>query len=349
MEENLISSSNRPLSSRQRSIPQKSIKNHENIPFSFEILSALLIRFINQLKKTGKSLNTMNAYRNDLTLFCEYLTEHQIIPSEFSINSQEKWILFLKENGKRSQASIRRALMSVRSFLHYLIAESVILNCPFLDSKSPKHPLTSLLTVSTEKFSTLSKVLQQKMLLGDTKSVRDYALILILGECGLKATEAANLTWGDIWTELEDLNDKKTDVAGCLRICGTNERLIPYSKELTLALENLKKIRKSMGLSIELNSKLFYGYLNVSRRTCKDYLHRHGIKFVIYEVCIDILGIPFNSESLRNHAILRWLNQGLEISRVAQLAGYNSIHSLERFLNCVDMKTKSNRKMKTRH
>ena len=94
--------------------------------FSFDKLASYLIRFLNQLKKTGRSVNTINAYRNDLSLFCEFLVEKQIRPDHYASPVQDYWIQFLKKNGRRSQASIRRAQMSVRSFLHYLVADGVI-------------------------------------------------------------------------------------------------------------------------------------------------------------------------------------------------------------------------------
>lgn len=342
MEENLVHTSTSTVSTF---IPTKSVLITEH--FSFEKLASLLIRFINQLKKTGKSPNTISAYRNDLALFCEFLTEKQITPDNYTLPTQEYWMAFLKENGRHSQASIRRAQMSVRSFLHFLVSEGVITQSPFLETKSPKQPSSVLLTVPHEKYLTLTRTLKAKALSGDTKAVRDWALILVLGECGLKASEAASLSWGDIWPEVEEPKNDKS-IAGCLRIAGDQERLVPYSMEVSQALAMLRQVRTQLSISTELTAKLFFGYLNVSRKTRTDFLHRHGIKFVIYEVCTDILNVPFNSESLRNHAILRWIGKGLDNEKVAALAGYSSLNSLERFLKCTDKKKTSKRKMRVR-
>ncbi len=313
--------------------------------FSFSKLSPFLIRFLNQLKKSGKSINTISAYRNDLSLFCEFLIEKQISPDNYSYPIQEYWLHFLKENGRHSQSSMRRAQMSVRTFVHFLVAEKIILNSPFLDIKSPKQPLSALLTVSHEKYLLLCRSLKQLALNKDEKSVRDWTLVLILGECGLKASEASNLSWGDVWPELEEPTSDYA-VAGCLKVTGNNERLVPYSREVARALSLLKVVREQMGLDTNLDSKLFFGYLNVSRKTRTSFLHRHGIKFVIYEICSEILGTPYNSESLRNHAILKWIAQGLDNEKIAYLAGYSSLNSLERFLNSKERKKVSYRKMK---
>jgi len=339
MDENLIETAS--------VVPYKGLfKNVQNQnTFSFETLSILLTRFVNQLKRTGKSSNTISAYRNDLNLFCEFLSEKKISLDDYNMPMQEYWLDFLKDNGRNSQASLRRAQMSIRSFLHFLVSEKIILKSPFLELKSPKQPVPVLLIVPQDKFLSLCKALKQKALQGDAKAVRDWTLILILGECGLKASEVANLSWGDVWPEVEEPSSGNA-IAGCLRVAGEQERLIPYSVELAQALDLLKKIRSNLGLSIELESKLFFGYLNVSRKTRTDYLHRHGIKFVIYEVCSNILGVPYNSESLRNYAILKWLDQGLDNEKVATLAGYSSLNSLERFLRCSAKRKSSRRKMR---
>lgn len=339
MEENLAGTS--PLASYRNTA--KVAQAQESL--RFENLSMLLVRFINQLKKTGKSSNTISAYKNDLGLFCEFLSEKQISPDNYNLPTQEYWLTFLKENGRQSQASLRRAQMSIRSFLHFLVSEKIILRSPFLELKSPKQPPSVLLTVPNEKFFILCRTLKQKALTGDAKAVRDWTLVLVLGECGLKASEVANLSWGDVWPEVEE--PKSSDaIAGCLRVASEQDRLVPYSTELSQALNMLRDIRSQLSLSTALDAKLFFGYLNVSRKTRTDYLHRHGIKFVIYEVCSDILGVPYNSESLRNYAILKWINQGLDNEKVARLAGYSSLNSLERFLKCSTKKKASRRKMR---
>lgn len=326
-------------------IVKKEFYNQE--PFAFSKLSSLLIRFLNQLKKNGKSSNTISAYRNDLSLFCEFLLEKQTSPDNYSFPAQENWLHFLKENGRNSQSSVRRAQMSVRTFIHFLVSEKIIQSSPFLETKSPKQPVSILLTVPHEKYLNLNRTLKQLAYSRDEKAIRDWTLILILGECGLKASEAANLAWGDVWPELEEPTSEAS-IAGCLKVTGNNERLVPYNLEIANALNMLKEAREQMGLTTELDDKLFFGYLNVSRKTRTNFLHRHGIKFVIYEVCTEILGVPYNSESLRNHAILRWLAKGIENEKVASLAGYSSLHSLERFLNSREKKKTSMRKIKVK-
>jgi integrase/recombinase XerD len=212
-----------------------------------------------------------------------------------------------------------------------LMGEKVLQGSPLLEVKSPKQPAHDLLRCLPSQFRKLTEALSKKASEGDEKAIRDLALTYVLGQCGLKASEAAKLTWADVLVERAGAAHQQTPKRGTLRVPTAKERLIPMSPEASAAVEDLRQLRTLLHLEISPHSPLFFGYLNVSRQARTPSLHRHGIKFVMYEVCEEILGIPYNSESLRNHAILRWLDQGLNFQQVADLAGYSSLHSLERF------------------
>ncbi len=293
--------------------------------FDTSRLNSFLLRFLNGLKRGGKSTHTLSAYRNDLGLFCLFLTSSGHHPGEGVGHLKENWIAFLHENGRKSDASVRRALMSVRSFLHFLIREKVIESSSLLETKSPRQPTHDLLTVLPEHFRKLVATLRRKSLMGDEKAIRDFAILLLLGKCGLKASEAANVMWG----EISFSGGKKG--GGSIIVKGPGERIIPLDAETASCLKRLREVRESLQLPADARSKLFFGYLNLSRKTKTDSLHRHGIKFVVYEISSEILGKAYNSESLRNFAIASWISQGLNAQQVANLAGYSSLNSLERF------------------
>ena len=308
-------------------------------PFQREKLGQYLLRFINRLKTSGKSMHTLAAYRNDLSLFCEFLIEKKYEPHSFGVNLQEEWEWHMRNNGRKSGASIRRGQMSVRTFMHFLVAEKIIAASPILEQKSPRQPSHELMHLLNSQYKTLCTVLEDKAHHGDEKAIRDIVILRILAECGLKVTEAARLLWKDV--------SFSGQTKGTVVVEEDKIRLIPFSQDLTRCLIRLRALRTTLQLGISQNNALFFGYLNVSRRTRTASLHRHGIKFVVYEVCQEILGVAYNAESLRNHAIVKWLDQGLSLEQVAELAGYSSLHSLNRFSKAgADMRLP---KRKTKH
>ncbi len=293
----------------------------------FEVarMSSFILRFVNTLKRAGKSVHTLTAYRNDLSLFSEFLTQTGYRPDDQRLDLRDNWIHFLRGKGRHSDASIRRALMSVRTFLHFLIKEKIIESSLLLESKSPQQPTHDLLTILPNHFKKLLRELKKEALSGDEKSLRDLVIFQVLGKYGLKASEAASLTWGDI------SRSGQGGAGGHLFVRGSAERMLAFDHEIEKQLNQLKTIREELRLPVDSGAKLFFGYLNLSRQTRTSSLHRHGIKFVVYEVSDRILHLPYNSESLRNHAIAQWIAKGLTREQIADLAGYSSLNSLERF------------------
>jgi site-specific recombinase XerD len=288
-------------------------------------LNSLLLRFLNNLKRTGRSHHTLSAYRTDLVLFGEFLIQTGYHPGDFTGKLKDDWVYFLHNKGRHAEASVRRALMSARTFLRFLIQEKIIESSSLLESKSPKQPTHDLLTVLPNHFRTLMRNMRKQALMGDEKAIRDFAIIQLLGKCGLKATEAANATWGDVSFS----GNKKT--GGSLVVRGHGERIIPLDTDTAQSLQQLRNVRTAHNLPTDTKAKLFFGYLNLSRRTKTESLHRHGIKFVVYEVTNEVIGTAYNSESLRNYAIASWIEKGLNAQQVSNLAGYSSLNSLERF------------------
>lgn len=293
-------------------------------------LPGLILKFLECLKKQTKSNHTVSAYKNDLKFFLEFIIESKARIEDFSFPIQEYFSKFLKDKGRQSQASQRRAQMSVRTFLHFLIKEKMIESSPFLETKSPRQPAHSLLLLKDKEYKKLLTVLKRDALLQDPKSVRDWCLFLLLGELALKASEAANLSFGQI-LEFSDLNSNRQEDFGYIKVPGEKTRHLPLSKEIRQAFHLLEKARQALGLSTGKDAKLFFALSDIRKTVHSDCLHRHGIKFIIYGISEKVLGVPYNAESLRNRAIKSWLESGLEKEKVAELAGYSSLNSLERF------------------
>ena len=308
--------------------------------FSDEKFSSSLIPFITQIKKTEKSVQKIHNYRNILTLFCEFITENNLNYSNYFDSIPNTWIDFLKENGQTSNAKIKQSQKIVKYFLNFISSGGILHqgNLPKFNSlKTSDHTFTA---VAQSQFITLTQTLKSRAMAGDSKSIRDWALILILGECGLKASEVANLTWGDV--SIQDSQLKTTlcqNTRGFLHVKSEKgERLVPYSSHVEQALELLREVRTNLKLNTSPDATLFFAFLNISRKTRTNALHRYGIKFIVYAICEDILGVAYNSESLRNHAILRWIDKGYNSFKIAELAGYTTMNSMLKFLHSPNFK-----------
>jgi site-specific recombinase XerD len=242
--------------------------------------------------------------------------------------------------------------MSVRTFFHFLVEAEVISGSPLLSTRSPSQPQGHLFCVQPAHFRKLCRHLDSLAKLGDRKALRDLALVLVLGHAGLKASEAAALRWEDV-----HLPPPKPKSSGGRLIVRNAEkvRMVPLDVQTHRTLlahrqavcqeHNPQLVNDSEPLG---SLSVFFGYQNMTRRPSLKAMQRHSVKFILYELCRDILDIPYNSESFRNHAILGWLGKGYDSERVADLAGYASLQSLERFLTSSSTLDANRRRRETR-
>ncbi len=284
----------------------------------------LLLRFQNDLKKTGKSAHTVAAYRKDVQFFLEFCKINNIKIGEFSADFPEHWKSFLSEKGRVSQSGIRRSLMSIRTFTRFLISTKQITHSGILEIKSPKQPSHDLLILPAKKIKLLLKTLKNQSKTGDSKAIRDYTIVLLLCQYGLKVTELCDLVWGDLLPVF-------SHPQYVLRVKGEKERLLYTDASTFHALELLKAARISLGLSTQAEDSLWFGFQSQARFIQPVPLKRHSVKFILYELTHTILGFPYNAESMRNSCIRNWLESGMSKEKTAQLAGLNTVFSLDRF------------------
>jgi len=291
-------------------------------------LSDLLTDYLESLKKRGHSPHTLSSYGRDLSLFGEFMQQARLSLEGYNAIAQEQFVEFLNKKGRHSAASIRRALMAVRSFFQYIAVQGHLAS-PVLHIKAPQHLKKPLHVPSVSAFESLIEVLRQRALAGDKKAARDEALVLLAGVGGLKASELAALTWGDV---ICSSTTSQEGMGAGVRVIGEAPRFVPLTGVVSAALQRLGEARIELGLSTQLAEKLFFGYQSVSHVVATAGLERHGVKFIVRTVTREIWGEAYAVEALRAYAILRWLEEGLAWDIIAQRAGYSSLNSLERFV-----------------
>lgn len=181
--------------------------------------------FIEYLENTKRSSkNTVVSYRRDLLQLQEYLEQQGISePSKVTKTSLNSYILYLERRGKAS-TTISRILASVKSFFHYELNEGKIRRDPAELLKTPKieKKIPTILTVDE-----VSRFLQQPD--GESpKEIRDKAMLELLYATGIRVSELINLQSSDVNLPIGFITCHD----------GTKERMIPFGKTASVALQN---------------------------------------------------------------------------------------------------------------
>jgi integrase/recombinase XerD len=165
----------------------------------------------------GLSVNTLAAYRADLTALARWLAERQVAIVATSRADLQDFIAWRVREGARPRSTARQ-LSSFRRFFRYLMREGGISEDPTAQIAMPKIGRSLPKSLTEEEVESLLGA----PVVSDPLGNRDRTMLEVLYATGLRVSELVNLRHGQI-----NLNQ------GVIRILGkgNRERLIPLGEE----------------------------------------------------------------------------------------------------------------------
>lgn len=165
-------------------------------------LQTLIDGWLSELNQRDLSRHTVEAYLRDVTQFIAFLAEHseqEVSPASFDTLKAMDVRSFLarRRNIEATQSrSLARSLSGLRSFTLYLSEKNYPVSAAFKIVRSPRIPK------SLPRPMSQSDALQMIALAGDMSShpwenLRNQALLVLIYGCGLRISEALNLSYGD--------------------------------------------------------------------------------------------------------------------------------------------------------
>ena len=165
-------------------------------------LQTLIDGWLSELNQRDLSRHTVEAYLRDVTQFIAFLAEHsgqEVSPASFDTLKAMDVRSFLarRRNVEATQSrSLARSLSGLRSFTLYLSEKNYPVSAAFKIVRSPRIPKFLPRPMSQ------SDALQIIALAGDMSShpwenLRNQALLVLIYGCGLRISEALNLSYGD--------------------------------------------------------------------------------------------------------------------------------------------------------
>lgn len=294
-------------------------------------LTALCPEFYNKLKSQGKSENTLKNYKTDMDCFKNYLIEHQ---GNDSIEALD--LAKILEYGKflevkyDSNNSRRRRVQTLRIFFDFLVEMGTIGSNPvrkiptspkFVDIPRP----TKFVDVKTMWMSLITPNKTTGRLMGLIQQ-RNQVIFLLIYHTGLKVSDLANLTVNQI------------NLGNGPRILITPLNRDPY----TIPLNGLTvKIIKNYLLQLEqekINSKIEFSQLLFNANPHKILsggLSSRGIE-ILMEDYRRKLSIEVTPKSLRQSAIINWINRGMNDATVKEWMGVAPSYSLKNYRDVKD-------------
>lgn len=268
------------------------------------------------LLEKGLSQNTIDAYKNDLIEFTNFVKskEKKKQINILSINKQLVLDYYKTLNEKQfSKATLQRKYSSLNQFFKYLIKQKVIKQNPMLSMRRQKKEfkLPKFLSVmETEKLLSINNPIESK------KQLRDRLILEMLYSTGMRVSELCELPLKSVLIK----NQRNTNEYQFLTIKGKGqkERIVPLRA-------NIFPLLQEYIISLT-NKKQKYLFSSFGKKT---HIDRRTIVNIIKQVAIKAGIDPqkVSPHTMRHSFATHLLQKGLDIREIQELLGHASINT----------------------
>lgn len=280
----------------------------------------------------NKSPNTVKEYNYDLNTFLKFILYHFKMTDKTEIRDIDihdmgidvlkrvtlddihAFLFYLKNNNKSKAATRARKVSSIRVFFNYLANKKGLLEKnPAQNLETPKQEkrMPKYLTLDDSK-----KLLETVMNDSDRNKERDYAIITLFLNCGMRLSELVGININDI-----NFKDEKMNVIGK----GNKERTIYLNKACLNAIESYLKVRPRDGVKFDSRDALF-----LSER--KERISNRTVQYIVKQE-LRKSGLDINKYSVHKlrhtAATLMYKYGNVDIRALQELLGHESISTTE--------------------
>ncbi|MEG1202911.1 MAG: site-specific tyrosine recombinase XerD [Comamonas sp.] len=263
-------------------------------------------RFIDAVwLEDGLARNTLAAYRRDLTLYSQWLTqEHPEVLIESSSEAQLQAFFAVKIADKATTSN--RRLTVLRRFFHWALREQLINADPTIRMLAAKQPLRVPKTMTPQMVEALLEAPDTSHPLG----LRDRAMLELMYASGLRVSE------------LVELKSVQLGLAeGVLRVMGkgSKERLVPFGQVAHQWIADYIKESRSAILAGRQSPDFFV--------TSRGSGMTRVAFWMIVKKYAQLAGItaPLSPHTLRHAFATHLLNHGADLRVVQLLLGHADI------------------------
>lgn len=276
--------------------------------------------FIDDLtNERGFSVNTVAAYRNDLSQFAEYLTappaEDQLapLPSWSGLTAEHLGRYLSHMYGRQYAAStVARKTAALKSFCHYLTGLGVLREDPSQSLASPRVDRYVPRAISEQEVSRLLDEPRQAAKSRRPDALRDLAMIEALYSSGMRVSELVAL-------DVDDVDFESNQVA-CPGKAG-RRRQVPLRAQAIEAIDDYLKNGRSALANFD-ETALFVNHRG-SRLT------RQGFWLILKAYAEEAKIDNITPHTLRHSFATHALRDGAELRDVQQLLGHVSISTTQ--------------------
>lgn len=277
---------------------------------SFEIAFDFFLR---DCRVRNLSESTVRYYRNELNTFRKLLEQQRIDtnPNKITAKIIKENIILTMMDDNRKESAINARLRAIRSFFNFLERERMVVQNPMDSVKLVRQKQTVIETFSREQIHALLKQPDQRTFTG----LRDYTMILLLLETGLRIKELVNIRMDDVKFDESMIRVRSPK--------GTQERVVPFQSTMK------RLLRKYIAIRGEVEHDFLFVSIDnepVAIRTFQE-------RFATYGKRAGIRNVRCSPHTCRHTFAKMFVQNGGHAFTLQSILGHTSLEMTRRYVN----------------
>ncbi|MBQ8774283.1 MAG: tyrosine-type recombinase/integrase [Alistipes sp.] len=259
---------------------------------------------------------TVRNYRRDIADFLEFtgIDADKFDPNTITRADVEEWIVYLFEKRKLKAQSVNRGVASLRSFWKWMLVHGHANKDIVSVISQAKTPSRLPVFVSESRMTDVVAMLRDDIGSEDFERLRDAVIVLLFYTAGLRLTELATATFGDISQDMRTIR-----ILGK----GRKERIVPLIGRMGEILKKYFSQFSSQNICIGQKKALILSKKGepISARTIER----------IVDSKLKGAGIQGKTSphTLRHTFATHLLNEGADLREIQELLGHSSLKATE--------------------
>ncbi|MFC0216714.1 tyrosine-type recombinase/integrase [Paenibacillus chartarius] len=272
----------------------------------------LVHAFLRDVKARNLSPRTSESYEESLKRLKLAFDEQKIPLDAFSITTQdikEYFVAYMIDQGKSSN-TVNSRIKACKAFFHYLYREGWIKQNLAEELHTVKSEKLMLQTFNKEQVAALLNQTERKTFTG----YRDYTMMMVMFETGMRIGELMNLKIGDILFKEQEIRITKGK--------GGRSRRVPIQKTCC------KVLRKYLDIRGDLETDaLFVSITNspLGSRTMQENMQEYGKK-------AGITGVRVSPHTFRHTMAKCYILNGGDAFTLQKILGHATLDMVEYYL-----------------